>query len=483
MNQPFAWVLSVVLGVGFLTLVIELLKWFIRGEVAKAVKSQDRSDDGGAGPDTQPGMAGPAEPEDPATISMATDERRESEWKRERCYEGLWPVMSTAQSRIWALFERPGDVNPSEPGLQRGKPWSVSLAPPKPSVPGRGKEEKDQGPFERLRRSIWNLQRTLAQQAWNHARDYLASHELDCSEEVLSQARIVLRGLRRILAMATKDADALEPHILRREVYQELQKLKRQLERELGRPVTDPGPARPDRSFRPRQAPRSPLTRTALSSNMENLVVYCADVGAQQRDNFGWARGSHAMPASDLKTGSDMKTLARRIGRDLVAGRPVALGFECPLFVPLRKDPQTLTQARKGEGNRPWSAGAGSSSLSLGLVQVPWILAEIRRGLQDEVPSFLDWNAMAEEGYGLFLWEAFISGIGKEPLGTEPPGHRHDAMVGVRTFLDALPDPTQHNLIQEEEVLSLVGTAMLRTGWTTDLEILDTPCLVLAPAG
>jgi hypothetical protein len=65
---------------------------------------------------------------------------------------------------------------------------------------------------------------------------------------------------------------------------------------------------------------------------------------------------------------------------------PVALGFECPLFVPLNLQPEALTTARSGEGSRPWSAGAGCGALATGLVQVAWILRKIRQELQAPTP-------------------------------------------------------------------------------------------------
>jgi hypothetical protein len=36
-----------------------------------------------------------------------------------------------------------------------------------------------------------------------------------------------------------------------------------------------------------------------------------------------------------FETGSDMAAMAVRLAADLSAGRRVALGFECPLFIPI----------------------------------------------------------------------------------------------------------------------------------------------------
>jgi hypothetical protein len=68
-----------------------------------------------------------------------------------------------------------------------------------------------------------------------------------------------------------------------------------------------------------------------------------------------------------LLTGRDISVFAEGIAKDLSAGYAVALGFECPLFVPVAKAPEHLTKGRAGEGNRPWSAGAGVAVLASGL--------------------------------------------------------------------------------------------------------------------
>jgi len=91
----------------------------------------------------------------------------------------------------------------------------------------------------------------------------------------------------------------------------------------------------------------------------------------------------------------------------------------------------------------------------------------------------LGWDSFIAEG-GLFLWEAFVSGGAKPQV----DGNRHsaDAMAAVEAFVNALPDPRAMNAIEETDVISLVGMSLLRTGWTRDLESLETPCLVIKPS-
>ena len=155
---------------------------------------------------------------------------------------------------------------------------------------------------------------------------------------------------------------------------------------------------------------------------------------------------------------------------------PVALGFECPLFVPVPEDPARLTARRDGEGQRPWSAAAGAASLVTGLTETVWVLRELRRLVSAGVAAFLEWEAFRASGTGLFLWEAFVTSGGAKIRG----GRRADGEIAVQRFLALIAELTQGNAVQQSgPVHSLVGAALLRTGWGTDLALLETPCLVI----
>ena len=180
---------------------------------------------------------------------------------------------------------------------------------------------------------------------------------------------------------------------------------------------------------------------------MNSLVTVCADVGAVAKGNFGWW-------SSLQESGNRPSGLANHVARALNSGTPVALGFECPLFVPLSQDELFLTSARPGEGSRPWSAGAGCGSLTTGLVQVAWVLQEIRRQVASETLAYLSWNDFSASNSGLFLWEAFVSGK------TKGDSHIADAMLGAMAFIHSLPDPPILNsVICNSSVYSLAGPA------------------------
>ena len=200
---------------------------------------------------------------------------------------------------------------------------------------------------------------------------------------------------------------------------------------------------------------------------MRSPVVISADVGSVSKGNFGWW-------ASNSSEGTALTSLVNEVSKNLNQGVPVALGFECPLFVPRVEDERRLTGARPGEHSRAWSAGAGCGALATGLVQVLWALQEIRCRLTLDSAASLDWHSFSRSGRGLFIWEAFVSGNAKKPT------HIADARAGAEAFLRSLPDPTEANCITcQSPVYSLVGAALLRSGWTTDVSVLSSPCLVI----
>jgi hypothetical protein len=209
-------------------------------------------------------------------------------------------------------------------------------------------------------------------------------------------------------------------------------------------------------------------------------IVYCADVGSIGQKNFGWARVDP--DAKDEDTGERIEELAVAIADDLNANRPVALGFECPLWAPLPAAPERLGKARRGETekgvNRPWSGGPGAAVLATGAAQVPWVL----RRIGDAAPArtaFLDWGRFQKprKRSGLFLWEAFVTGRSKGRT------HKQDALLGARAFVLALPDPRESDVSAPsdsgEEAISLVGAAMVQTGWSRSNSTLGERAIVI----
>lgn len=169
--------------------------------------------------------------------------------------------------------------------------------------------------------------------------------------------------------------------------------------------------------------------------------VFAADIGSVSRGRFGWhgTGGSGESPAGLVKAVSSALSAAGTLGR-------VALGFECPTYVPVHEDPERLggmrpVDRRKGRA-MPWSAAAGTSAMATGLVQAAWILAQLAKNFGELRCTV----APARWSPGtLLLWEAFISGEEKAALSDASP-HSADAEVAVTAFRQlqrsGLPAPT-----------------------------------------
>src|SRR4051812_32847804 len=117
---------------------------------------------------------------------------------------------------------------------------------------------------------------------------------------------------------------------------------------------------------------------------MDDLVVFCADVGSVSTGNFGWARSEPRDGTVVEHDSSSPAGLADAVASELEQRRPVALGFECPLFVPVPAAATALGAGRNGEGDRAWSAGAGTGALATGVVQAAWVLDVIKQRAVDQ---------------------------------------------------------------------------------------------------
>ncbi|MDE2805351.1 MAG: hypothetical protein OXN18_09435 [Gemmatimonadota bacterium] len=202
------------------------------------------------------------------------------------------------------------------------------------------------------------------------------------------------------------------------------------------------------------------------------MMICCADIGSVVNDRFGWAAHS-GDPDREEWSGKDIREFAQFVADRLAVKRKVALGFECPLWIPIADEPSSLTRARSGEGNRAWSAAAGAASLTTGLAQVVWILDRIRQRSND-TKAFLDWESFQRSKSGLFIWEAFVTGSAS--TGSD----ERDAMAAVTAFRRALGDPGPKSAVEPKSpTRSLIGAALLWAGWSTDVQLLRTPCIVI----
>lgn len=202
---------------------------------------------------------------------------------------------------------------------------------------------------------------------------------------------------------------------------------------------------------------------------MKSISIFCADIGSIKRKKFGWAS---KLANNSCHSGSTIEDFARDIAIEINNGVKVSIGFECPLFVPVRNIPQEINSSRIGEGNRSWSASAGACSMATGLVEVIWVMNQLNKLLHFTPKIQFDWDEFLISD-SIFIWEAFVTASAKGN------SHIDDAVMAVNCFEKALPNPFLKNAIQKEEIFSIVGAAALRTGWSHNLNDLSKQCLVI----
>lgn len=201
-------------------------------------------------------------------------------------------------------------------------------------------------------------------------------------------------------------------------------------------------------------------------------VAYACDVGSIAQGNFAWCSGANCSNPP-THTGDNPETLATHIVDDLDQDHRVALGFECPLYVPVPESYRQLACGRDVDGNRPFSAGAGAASLVTGLVQLCWVLQTIRCRAASAVRPTLRLQEFTTGEANLFLWEAFVSGAAKTA------DHAGDARAACEAYLDYRRDRHAAVPVSRDRCLSLAGAALLWAGLSSDPTVLDGPCCVL----
>jgi hypothetical protein len=193
------------------------------------------------------------------------------------------------------------------------------------------------------------------------------------------------------------------------------------------------------------------------------IAVGVVDVGSPKAGKLGWAI---LPPNAEVCQGRDLDDFIERMA-DLSAHWPAAVGFEAPMFVPLRREALATLTRRQGEGTRPWSAGAGATVTTAALGVVSYTLARLRERLPVALAS-VDWRSKPREHGDVLFFEAFVSQAAKGE------DHAHDALIAAeaaRTHLE--PDTPGPSAIEEDDIFSTLGAA---------LALLSMPCLVVKPA-
>lgn len=222
---------------------------------------------------------------------------------------------------------------------------------------------------------------------------------------------------------------------------------------------------------------------------MQSVVAYACDVGSTRPDKkghipFGWARATIADSGIEVIPGDhDVEHCIHDIRRSAATHLPIALGMECPLYIPIPSSSTLLSCGREGEGSRSCFAPAGGYVAMLGLHQLAYILRSLRGcGLR----LHFDWSewCTAATGGDLLLWEAFVCSEAHADRTSEDSGIE-DAQTAVHEFAvryQAGALSSDVGLRAGTEALSLAGCAALWAGLDDDLLILRKPVLVVKPS-
>lgn len=202
------------------------------------------------------------------------------------------------------------------------------------------------------------------------------------------------------------------------------------------------------------------------------MHVAVIDVGKPDK-NLGWA-----IAGPSPTEGTDLDQVVVETARRLRMG-PVALGFEAPMYVPMRDAPGDLTKARRGECvdgvNRPFSAGAGSTVLVIGTVVVPYVLRNLRKIVAGSLAT-LDYKSFFKAPSGLLLFEAFVTNQKKK----HESRHVEDAGLAAQYLFRSIESGIGvTSAITEPACLNILAAMMLRTGWSEDIRTLSQESLVV----
>lgn len=210
--------------------------------------------------------------------------------------------------------------------------------------------------------------------------------------------------------------------------------------------------------------------------------IFAVDVGSVRSGAFAWVR--IGPEPGDLVGSRKIDELVDVLCSDIENGLSIALGFECPLFMPVPQSSENLNRGRRDEGNRSMFAPAGAAVTTIGVHQVAWVLRAIHtRGSRRPRYTFRheDWAARQAGQQLLFLWEAFVSGKAHAPS-DGPNAHLRDALTAANYFAEKEGSLTSATTAQVDgPALSLVHAAAIWAGWASDLERLREQTLVLRP--
>lgn len=200
------------------------------------------------------------------------------------------------------------------------------------------------------------------------------------------------------------------------------------------------------------------------------------DVGSPKLGNLGWYFISD--DGAEVFNGRQLDDLVPIIS-NYARSSGILLGLEAPLFVPLRDDLMRATTARKGEGRRPWSAGAGAQVLSINLPVMTYLFQRLKEHLPNA--DMLVTEDKFQGDYGqILVFEALVSGSDKGE------SHIDDARIMAEycahfSGQGILPP----NILEYEEntqYLNLTAASLLRAGFISDCKAMHSASPIYKPS-
>lgn len=192
------------------------------------------------------------------------------------------------------------------------------------------------------------------------------------------------------------------------------------------------------------------------------MRVVGVDIGSvKSPPKFAWA----AVDSPDrplLSHGDDPEGAVHALTQSLTEDGRAVLAVEAPMAIPVpapnNDEWRWLGRARAGEGNRPWSAGAGAGVLATGITQTAWMLSRLHT-LAPHVTATTQPHRFAAGRAHLLLAEAFVSATGK-PVPVTGSQHAADAEAAARATLSYLthgPDGFPHVTCTPHRPLNLLA--------------------------
>ena len=144
----------------------------------------------------------------------------------------------------------------------------------------------------------------------------------------------------------------------------------------------------------------------AQLNSIYNICVI--DVGSPKKGKLGWCFID--IKNDERHTGIAGQNLDELISHIAESTRKngLILGFEAPLWVPIRRELEHLTDGRGG-GEKAWSAGAGPIVLAINLPIMVYLFEGIKSKIPD-ISYYLNEEGFSAKPKQIMVFEAYVSG-------------------------------------------------------------------------